>query len=267
MKKYMSFFRLRFAMGLQYRTAAWAGIVTQFAWGSMEILMFHAFYRANPSAFPMSFPATASYIWFQQAFLALFASWMLENEIFDSIMDGSVAYELCRPMNIYHMWFFRSMAYRLSRAVLRCMPILLVAMILPDPLRLVLPKSPGIFLAFLITMILAALVTAAFSCLIYILTYFTVSTQGFKLLLTSLMELLTGAIIPIAFLPDGMKRVLEFLPFSSMQNVPLRIYSGDLAGAAAWRAGCLQFFWLAALILLGNGLCRLAVRRVTLQGG
>ena len=40
-------------MGLQYRAAALAGIVTQFAWGFLEILMFRAFYRADASAFPM----------------------------------------------------------------------------------------------------------------------------------------------------------------------------------------------------------------------
>lgn len=33
MKKYLSFFRLRFVNGIQYRAAALAGIVTQFAWG------------------------------------------------------------------------------------------------------------------------------------------------------------------------------------------------------------------------------------------
>ena len=32
MKKYLSFFRLRFITGLQYRTAALAGIATQFFW-------------------------------------------------------------------------------------------------------------------------------------------------------------------------------------------------------------------------------------------
>ena len=36
MKKYISFFRLRFAMNLQYRVAALAGIVCQFAWGEYE---------------------------------------------------------------------------------------------------------------------------------------------------------------------------------------------------------------------------------------
>ena len=65
MKKYLSFFRLRFAMGLQYRTAAIAGMSTQFAWGFMEIMIFKAFYEADAAAFPMSLSATASYIWLQ----------------------------------------------------------------------------------------------------------------------------------------------------------------------------------------------------------
>ena len=54
MGKYLAFFRLRFSMGLQYRAAAVAGIVTQFFWGAMELLAFRAFYDADPAAFPMA---------------------------------------------------------------------------------------------------------------------------------------------------------------------------------------------------------------------
>ena len=43
MKKYWSFFRIRFLNGLQYRAAAYAGIATQFFWGVMLILMSRAF--------------------------------------------------------------------------------------------------------------------------------------------------------------------------------------------------------------------------------
>ena len=60
MRKYLSFFTLRFSCGLQYRVAAWAGVVTQFAWGFMEIMMFNAFYEAEPSAFPMTLEATVT---------------------------------------------------------------------------------------------------------------------------------------------------------------------------------------------------------------
>ncbi|MBR2002476.1 MAG: ABC transporter permease, partial [Firmicutes bacterium] len=67
-RQYLSIFRLRMNMGLQYRIAALAAMSTHFVWGCMEILMFHAFYRSNPAAFPMSLPAIAAYVWFQQAF-------------------------------------------------------------------------------------------------------------------------------------------------------------------------------------------------------
>ena len=92
MNKYLSFFRMSFTTGLQYRAAAFAGIVTQFAWGFLEILVFQAFYKAEPEAFPMSMSATASYVWMQQAFLALFATWMmdLQHVVFQEHGDQSV---------------------------------------------------------------------------------------------------------------------------------------------------------------------------------
>ena len=72
MNKYLAITRIRFSNSLQYRAAAVAGMVTQFAWGFMEIFAFSAFYKANPAAFPMEFSQTVSYIWIQQAFWALF---------------------------------------------------------------------------------------------------------------------------------------------------------------------------------------------------
>lgn len=52
MNKYLSFFRLRFVNSLQYRSAAFAGIATQFFWGLMELLLFSAFYRAGDTGRP-----------------------------------------------------------------------------------------------------------------------------------------------------------------------------------------------------------------------
>lgn len=266
-KKYTSFFRLRFSMGLQYRAAALAGVVTQFAWGFMEIMVFRAFYEADASAFPMTFSATVSYVWLQQAFLAFFMAWMMENEIFDAIVNGDVAYELCRPVDIYWMWFSRSAANRLSRAVLRCFPILIVAGFLPAAYRMEAPAGAAEFFLFLLTLVVGLLVTVAFCMLIYVLAFYTVSAQGLRILFVSCVEFLSGAVIPLPFFPDRMRMVMELLPFASMQNVPLRVYSGDLMGAALWRAVGLQLFWLTALTLAGKLLCRRAVKRVAVQGG
>lgn len=265
--KYIAFFRLRFSMGLQYRAAAAAGVVTQFAWGFIQIMIYKAFYEGGSESFPMSFSATASYIWLQQAFLALFAAWMMESEIFDSIVNGNVAYELCRPVRIYNMWFARSLANRLSRAVLRCLPILAVAIFLPAPYGLSAPASLFHFIVFLITMILGLLVTVAFSTVIYGLTFFTISPQGLKIVFTSMVEFFAGAVIPLPFFPEKVQRVMELLPFAAMQNVALRVYSGGMTGEYMRKIVFLQMMWLVILILWGRLLCRYAERKVRIQGG
>ncbi len=267
MKKYLSFFRLRFTMGLQYRAAAFAGIATQFAWGFMEIMVFRAFYHADAAAFPMSFSATASYLWLQQAFLAFFAAWMMENEIFDSIVNGNIAYELCRPINIYNMWYSRSIANRLSRAVLRCFPILIVAAFLPQPYGIETPASLLHFILFLITLALGLAVTVSFCMMIYMLTFFTISPQGLRMVFTSTVEFFAGAIIPLPFFPEKIQKILELLPFASMQNVALRIYSGSMGNSEMQKAILLQVFWLIAVTIAGKLLCRLAEKRITVQGG
>ena len=267
MRKYVSFFRLRFAMGLQYRTAALAGMVTQFFWGAMNVLMYHAFYESDPTAFPMSIEATVTYVWLQQALLLLFAAWLIEHEIFDDIVSGNVVYELCRPIDIYDMWFSRSVANRLSRAVLRCFPILIVAALLPPGYGMSAPASAVHFLLFMMSGTLGFLVTVAFFMLVYALTFFTISPSGLRILVTSVIEFFAGAIIPLPFFPDSLRTLMELLPFASMQNVPLRIYSASMSAGEMKRAILLQVFWLAALVLLGKWLCARAMRRMTLQGG
>lgn len=267
MKKYLSFFRIRFLAGLQYRTAAWAGISTQFFWGFMNILMYQAFYRSGQNAFPMAFEQLTSYIWLQQAFLAMFMTWFYDNEIFGHITSGSIAYELCRPCDLYGMWYVKNMAIRLSRVVLRCVPILFVAALLPSPYGITLPHSAAAAGMFLVSMALGFLVMIAFNMLVYISAFYTISPMGIRILITSVLEFLCGAVIPIPFFPEWLQPVMYALPFGSMQNTPFLIYTGHLSLAEGGQAILLQCFWLIVLLMIGRWLMRHALKKVVVQGG
>ena len=233
----------------------------------MEIMIFKAFYEADAAAFPMTLSATASYIWLQQAFLAFFAAWMMENEIFDSIVNGNISYELCRPINVYDMWFARSTANRFSKVVLRCFPILIFSAFLPEPYGMMKPVSGSAFVWFLITLVLGAMVTIAFCMLIYMTCFFTVSAMGVRMVAVSVVEFFQGAVIPLPFFPENVQRIMELLPFAAMQNVALRIYSGDLAGNEMKKAVILQVFWLVVLVAAGKLMNWIAMKKIVVQGG
>lgn len=267
MKQYLSFFRIRFLAGLQYRAAAWAGIATQFAWGGMYILMYWAFYTNGENSFPMEFQELSSYIWLQQALLTMFMLWFYDNDIFDSITSGGISYELCRPCDLYNIWFVKNMAIRLSKVVLRCLPVLLATSFLPSPFGMGLPPSISAALLFPVALILGFLVLIAFSMLIYISAFYTLSPIGIRIVAASVTEFLAGALIPIPFFPQWLQNVMYTLPFASTQSTPLLIYTGYLSAAEAGKSILTQLIWLAVLLVLGRALMHRALKKVVVQGG
>ena len=266
-KPYRALFRIRFTNTLQYRAAAFGGLITQLVWGGMYLLGFAAFYRSNPYAFPMTFQQTVSYIWLQQAFLALFFLWFFEDSIFESVESGAIAYELVRPMDLYSRWFSITAANRISRTLLRCGPLLVVALILPHPFRLVIPADLARLGLFVFSMALALGVVLSFSMLIYISAFYTINSRGTRLIVAVVADFLSGASIPLPFFPDTARVIAELLPFGSMQNMPFLIFNGHVYGWLALRGISLQVFWLAALLVIGRFWMSRALKRVVAQGG
>ena len=267
MRKYWSFFKMRLMAGLQYRAAALAGMSTQLVWGVMEVLLYRAFWLEQPERFPMGMEALASYIWLQQAFLSLFALWNWEVNILESVKTGAVSYELLRPAGIYSMWMAQSVGNRLSRAALRMVPLIAVSLLIPAPYGLRPPASPAAFGLFLLSAALMVLVVCAYSLLVYALTFYLTDPNGIMVLSVALADLLGGAIVPLPFLPEGLRRIAALSPFGSMQNVPLRIFSGDIPLSEAPAAMGLQGFWIAALLSAGYLLTKTGLRRAVILGG
>ena len=266
LRPYAAVTRVRLATGLQYRAAALGGVVTQFFWGALEILAFAALYQ-NGQPQPMSFAQLASYIWLQQAFLALLMPWFLDPDILEAIDQGALAYEMCRPLDLYALWFAKSGARRVSRTLLRCAPILLVAALLPAPYGLMMPPSPLAAACFALSLCLSFLVVTALCMLLYAATCHTLSARGIRLVAVTITGFLAGEIVPLPFFPVWLQGLLAWLPFGAMQNMPLRVYSGNIAGAALARGLALQVFWAAALTLAGHALLARAQRHVQIQGG
>ncbi len=267
LRKYATYFRIRFTAGLQYRAAAAAGVSTQFAWGFLTVLLYKAFWEADPASFPMGIAQVTSYMWLRQAFLAMFNSWTVDTSILSDITGGNIAYELTRPFNLYALWFTKNFSMRAANMTLRFLPVLLVAAVVPAPYGMSLPAGVPAALGFLVTMVLGALVTCSLVMFIYIFTFFTMQPMGVRMVFNAVADFCGGNLVPLPFFPPVMAAVLEYTPFASMLNVPFRIYSGHIAGWDILRCMGLQVFWLVFLVLTGSLLMKKALKRAVIQGG
>ncbi|RXZ80545.1 ABC transporter permease [Paenibacillaceae bacterium] len=267
MRAYISVFKLRLYDGMQYRTAALAGVATQFFWGFIVIMVFQAFYSHTESPPPISLPQLTTYIWLQQSFLAFIMLWFRDNELFQLITTGNIAYELCRPSGIYGFWYAKLLAQRIASAMLRCFPILLVAFLLPRPYKIELPPDPVAFGLFVIALLLGLFIIVAISMLIYISVFVTLSPAGSLMMFSVFGEFMAGGVIPIPLMPEWLQNIVRLLPFHLTADFPFRVYSGHIPQEAAVSGIVIQLIWLAGLLAAGKFMMDKALRRVVVQGG
>lgn len=265
MKKYLSYFKLRFNTTLEYREAALAGIVTQFFWGIMEIMIFMAFYKSGVET-DISLQDLVTLIWLRQAFYGI-ASWSKDPEISRMIEKGNIAYELCRPVSIYWIWYFKTISSRLAATLLKFSPILILASFLPSGYKLMPPESLLSFVLFLITLSLSVFVVAGILNLLYISFFYTISSKGSAALFYAVASFFAGNQIPIALMPKALQIFCYILPFGVIIDLPNRIWSGNINTQGALIGIGIQLMWIFILIIVGNLLMNKSLKKVVVQGG
>jgi ABC-2 type transport system permease protein len=268
---YLAVLGTRFRARIQYRAAAFAGVVTQFFWGFIRIMILEAFYRSGGEPASLSFEEAVAYVWLGQAFLGLLP-WNIDPDIDKMIDDGGVAYEMLRPLDLYAFWYVRTIAWRVANTLLRCVPLLLFAyLVLPliglGSWTLSLPPTWLAGLAFIASMILAVFLGAAFTTLSQTLLFWTVSGRGVQNLMGPLIMIASGMIIPLPLFPDWAQPILRALPFHAIVDAPFRIYSGNIAGSELVFILFLQIAWIVGLVFIGRYAMSRGKNRLVVQGG
>ncbi len=170
-------------------------------------------------------------------------------------------------MNVYSMWLARTAANRLARGLLRLLPVLAVGCLIPAPYGLRLRVPLPVFGLFLLSSVLMLVVVCAYSLLVYALTFYLTDPGGIMFLSIAAADLLGGAIVPLPFLPSWLRGIAQLTPFASMQNVPLRIFSGDIPLGQIPAAMGLQVLWIAVLGAAGYLLTKRGLGRAVILGG
>ena len=263
MRSYLSAFRLRRKMELQYRGAMIGGIICQVVFGLILIALYRALYAGKPQAFPLDHVVT--YVWLQQAFFRMLLA--SDPDLLDKIRTGSIAYDLCRPLNLYGFYYARIMAQKITGSLMRAIPMLVFAGLLPAGWGISLPASvPGLLLS-LASLLLGLLCVSALENITMAFTMRTLDPRGVQAMLNLLMMTLSGNILPLTLFPDSWQKVITLLPYAQLLDAPIRLYTGDAPVSSAAGILLIQGGWVIVLTALGIWLWNRHQRRMIIQGG
>lgn len=267
MKLCFAYFKIKFMSSIQYRASAIAGILTQFFFGLVYISVYLAFYESNSNTPPMELAQIINYLWLQQAFFTLTYPYHKDKEIVSMIKDGNIAYELCKPSNLYFKWFFRILGDKISKVLLRFFPIIFIAIFLFKPWNLGLPFSLYSFIGFIITLIISSFLITGIATLLHILIFYTIDCEGVLNMFKVIVLLFSGGLVPIPFLPKFLQVISNILPFQYVGDVPYRIYSGNINESMILPTILIQIIWVIIIIVFSNLLIKKTLNKVVIQGG
>ncbi|HWF77738.1 MAG TPA: hypothetical protein VN694_11260 [Caulobacteraceae bacterium] len=268
---YLTVFTGRLEVTLQYRAAAFAGFITQCWFGVIRILIFAAFYAGGAHNAPMTLANAITYTWLGQAFLA-FLPWNADPDVTEMVRSGAIAYERVRPVDTYAWWYMRALAWSVARVLPRAALMVAFASVLLPLVGLGewgLPPPPTLAAAglFALSAVGMVLLSAAITLIINVLMTAMLTDRGPNTLVAPIVNLFSGAIVPLAFFPDAVRPWLRAQPIAGLVDIPFSIYFGGLSGWAAAGAIALQFGWTAVLILIGRAWLERSLRRLVVQGG
>jgi ABC-2 type transport system permease protein len=80
--------------------------------------------------------------------------------------------------------------------------------------------------------------------------------------------LFSGATIPLAFFPEGLRRVVDFLPFRAVYDSPLTILlGGTQITEDVMNTLLIQLIWVVILGIFSRGFWKISLRQITVNGG
>lgn len=267
MKCYLSYFKLRFITNLQYRAAAWAGIATQIFFGFVYIMVYIAFYESESKGLPMQLDQLITYLWLNQALFTLVFMFYKDQELFNLVKTGNIAYELIRPKNLYFMWYFKIIGQRLAMVLLRFIPFIIFLILLPEPYRISLPSSILGFLMFLLTLTIGSLLMTAIITLYPIIAMRTLNEKGIVGVIIAVADILSGGVVPLPFFPKFLQVISRLLPFQYVSDLPFRLYVGNISPETGLYGLLIQVIWLIILVTFGYLFMKKNLQKVIVQGG
>jgi ABC-2 type transport system permease protein len=260
---YVEFSRVGFVNILAFRLRYFTGIITYFLNVTVYYFIWTAVFRSSSSLAGYTLAQMITYVsvgWIIRSFY-----WnTIDQEMAYEVIEGKIAMDFIKPVSIQWMWISRAMGESAFRLGLLTLP---TAVILALVFPIQGPASRENFLLFIAAVAGSFFLMAAIN---FMIGTCAIPLKSILALIRAkywLIELLSGLLIPIAFFPQKLQRVMAWLPFEHIAYTPLQIYLGKLDRAQAWRALGTQWLWVVALLILAHVWWDRASRKITIHGG
>lgn len=259
---YLAFAKKSFLQKSAYRLNHWLGILNTIIRLFIYVEIYRALYGSNEAIDGITMTmVTTNFI------LSLgMESFFVVDDFYLSyrINSGSIANELLLPVSFHGRMLATNLGTALFKLIFHFIPAFIVAVIF---IGMSLPAGIGNFCLFLLSMLLGYGVLWSISFMFQMFSFWLINVWAIMTIKNVFINVLSGSMIPLWFMPDWMQGVINFTPFASIYFTPVQIYLGNLTGTEIVIGFVKQIVWIAILLLIGNILWLKGQKKIVVQGG
>jgi ABC-2 type transport system permease protein len=253
---------LSFRRHLTYRSAAMAGLATNFFFGLLRAAVLVALYGGRAEVEGMTVQDAITYTGLTQAviaYLSLFA-WY---PVMESIHSGDISADLLKPMRLMALWLAHDVGRAVVALLLRGITIMAIYAVVFD----ITVPEPSRWPALVLVSVLALLVSFLWRFLVNLTAFWSPNAQGIGRFAFALSWFMSGFLMPLRFFPDWVVDICYLTPFPYTVNTIVEVYLGLASGTQLALEISLQVFWAVALVVVCQLVLHAGVRRLVILGG
>ncbi len=247
---------------MAYQLWFWISLVLNTIGMAILVFFWRAVYGDVNSIASLTLQQTLTYILLAQIFFPL-TDIELIWEFGFSLREGLIAHHLLRPINFQGMYYAQNLGSLVTRLLLQ-IPLAIVATFL---FELQWPTDPAAWGVFLISAFLGFTILFFFHWFLACLTFYTTEVWGLGVLIFGMSLFLSGSLVPLAMMPEWLQTVVLSIPFAQAIAVPINLLTGITPLSQAPQVWLIQLLWVAGMWLGSTLFFRVAVRKITVQGG
>jgi ABC-2 type transport system permease protein len=249
-----------------YTAATLAGVFTNSVFGIIYSYAYLALWAQRPDAGGYDATDAVTYVWIGQALLMTVALWGggTTDDLAERIRTGDVAIDLYRPVGLLGWYLAADLGRAAYHFLARGLGPTVIGWVLFD-IRL--PNTTAAAVGFLVSLVLAVLTSFAIRFLVACTAFWLLDQTGVKVMSGAFAIFFSGMALPLVIFPEPWRSIALALPWASYLQTPADIWLGKREGLDLLLGLGQQAAWLAVLLLVCQGVLRLATRKVVVQGG
>lgn len=262
-RAYLYVFKMQIQKTLAYRFDVYGNIVMQCIIMFATAFFWKALYREADTVQGVDVESMLVYT-VVSSMMSVVLMTNVERRVMKSVEKGTVATDMLKPVSLFGIYFFEDLGTIMALIFQNMLPIFLIGSLC---IQFPAPASAYSFCLFLISLLMAFLINWLLAACFSMWAFTAINMDPMIQVKKHLIRLLSGSIIPMWFFPEWLAKILNFLPFVYIYQLPLDIYIGKYDQAVIYPRLGIQFGWICILFLLFIILQKRVTKKVMVQGG